>query len=139
MAGRPTKMTALTVKKLEEAFALGCSDLEACLYADISKQTLYSYQQDHDEFIDRKELLKQRPVLEARKSVVHHLKNDGKLAMKYLERKLSNEFSLRAQVEIDPKKEERDTLKNMSDEELEDMLADSLSGSKRYSVIFRET
>jgi hypothetical protein len=41
-AGRPTKMTPDTVKKLEEAFLLGCSDIEACLVADISKQTLYN-------------------------------------------------------------------------------------------------
>lgn len=41
--GRPTKMTQGTVKKLEEAFLRGLSDEEACLYADISKPTLYDY------------------------------------------------------------------------------------------------
>lgn len=59
--GRPTKMTDATIKKLDEAFAIGCSDEEDCFYADISKQTLYTYQENPPEFVDRKEALKQRP------------------------------------------------------------------------------
>ena len=74
--GRPTKMTELTVKKLEEAFSLGCSDVEACFYAGISKQTLYSYQEQNPEFIDRKEALKKNPVLLARQSVIKGMESD---------------------------------------------------------------
>lgn len=70
MAGRPTIMTEERVNKLEEAFALGCSDLEACFYADISKQTLYNYQDKNPSFVDRKEALKKNPVLKARKTVL---------------------------------------------------------------------
>lgn len=54
-AGRPTIMTPDIVNKLEQAFSMGCSDLEACLYAGISKQTLYNYQAKNPEFVDRKE------------------------------------------------------------------------------------
>ena len=103
--GRPTKMTELTVKKLEEAFAVGASDLEACFYADISKQTLYSYQDRHPEFVDRKERLKERPVLLARQTVVTTMsKGDGDLALKYLERKRRNEFSLKMDIVSDGEK-----------------------------------
>jgi hypothetical protein len=49
-------MTEATVAKLEQAFAFGCTDLEACLYADISKDCLYNYQKKHPEFVDRKAL-----------------------------------------------------------------------------------
>ena len=77
-AGRPTKMTPETVKKLEEAFLLGCTDLEACLYGDISKQTLYNYQEKHPEFVDRKAALKSNPVMLARKIVMKSL-DDGDL------------------------------------------------------------
>ena len=52
--GRPTKMTPETVKKLEEAFAIGASDGEACFYSDISKETLYTYQDKTPGFLDRK-------------------------------------------------------------------------------------
>lgn len=98
-AGRPTKMTETTIKKLEEAFALGCSDGEACFYADISKQTLYDYQAKYPQFVDRKESLKQRPVLMARQSVVKDLSSNSDLALKYLERKVKNEFSTRQENE----------------------------------------
>jgi hypothetical protein len=95
--GRPTVMTDLTVSKLEEAFALGATDEEACFFADISKQTLYDYQDKYPEFIDRKQALKQRPVLLARTSVVNGL-GDPELALKYLERKKKDEFSLRQEL-----------------------------------------
>jgi hypothetical protein len=97
--GRPTKMTPETVKKLEEAFLMGCSDLEACLFADISKQTLYTYQEKHPEFSDRKKILKENPVMEARKSVLRDMKKDGNLALKYLERKRKAEFSVKQEYE----------------------------------------
>lgn len=99
--GRPTKMTELTVKKLEEAFSLGCSDVEACFYAGISKQTLYSYQEQNPEFIDRKEALKKNPVLLARQSVIKGMESDPNLALKYLERKERKEFSLRTETEVE--------------------------------------
>lgn len=65
--GRPTKMTNDTVNKLEEAFSWGCTDVEACLYAGISKPTLYDYIKENPSFSDRKESLKQNPTLKARR------------------------------------------------------------------------
>jgi len=67
--GRPTKMTEITVKKLEEAFSIGCSDSEACFHAGISKPTLYDYCKLHPDFSDRKELLKSSPMFKAKKVV----------------------------------------------------------------------
>lgn len=94
-AGRPTIMTQEAIQKLEQAFALGCTDLEACLFADISKSTLYNYQNENPEFVERKEVLKENPILQARESVIKHMAEDGNLAMKFLERKRKDEFSLR--------------------------------------------
>tara|TARA_R110002012_G_C11439372_1_gene590409 strand:+ start:162 stop:518 length:357 start_codon:yes stop_codon:yes gene_type:complete len=64
--GRPTKMTAETIQKLETAFIAGCTDLEACCYADVSKSTLYDYCQNNPEFSERKETLKNQPLMQAR-------------------------------------------------------------------------
>lgn len=89
--GRPTIMTTDTVNKLEEIFALGGTDEESCFYAGISKQTLYNYQKEHPEFIDRKEALKETPILKARRTVVESLK-DPNMAFKFLERKRRGEF-----------------------------------------------
>ena len=96
--GRPTKMTADTLKKLEEAFAIGASDREACFYADISLQTLYTYQQHHPEFVERKEALKERPVLLARQTVVKGITSDPKLAMDFLKSKAKDEFGTRVEM-----------------------------------------
>ena len=86
--GRPTVMTPEVVKKLEEAFALGCTDLEACFYAGITKPSLYDYQKLHPEFADRKETLKQRPVLLARSVIVDALiDGDRASAHKVIDRK----------------------------------------------------
>lgn len=86
--GRPTKMTPAVIKKLEDAFLLGCTDLEACFAADISHQTLYTYCDRNPEFLERKEALKSRPVYLARKVVVDALQdNDILTAHKVIERK----------------------------------------------------
>jgi hypothetical protein len=99
--GRPLfdgKDEAEVVRKLEEAFALGCSDIEACLYADIGKTAFYKYQDKHPQFAERKEMLKERPILQARDSVIQHMKRDGNLALKFLERKRKSEFALRTEL-----------------------------------------
>jgi len=91
-------MTEDRINKLVEAFAIGASDKEACAYAEISHQALYNYQEKHPEFVERKEALKHRPTLLARQSVVKGLVTDANLAMKYLERRLPNEFATRREL-----------------------------------------
>jgi hypothetical protein len=98
-AGRPTIMTEDVLHKLEEAFALGCTDGEACLYANIACATLYNYQNAVPEFLERKEELKKTPVLKARTTVVNNL-HDPEIAFKFLERKVKNEFSLKTESEV---------------------------------------
>lgn len=102
--GRKTVMTKVVLGKLEEAFAMGCSDREACLYANINPDTLYSYQQKKPEFSERKKLLKKTPVLKARQTILDSL-DDPKVAMWFLERQAKEEFNLnyiKAEPRIDP-------------------------------------
>ena len=82
--GRPTVMTDNTVNKLEQAFAMGCGDEEACLFAGITKTTLYKYIETHPDFTDRKEMLKKNPVLKARQVLLNHLTLDDKDIAKYV-------------------------------------------------------
>jgi len=85
---RPTKFTPETIAKLEQAFLMGCTDLEACLYADVSKSALYNYQDANPEFVERKEILKENPVMKARKVLLNALDDDDRLvAQKIIERK----------------------------------------------------
>jgi len=86
--GRPTKMTPETVNKLEEAFLLGCTDEEACLFAGISKPTMYAYQNGNEDFLNRKEVLKQNPFLQARRVQMNDLlEGNSTIAQKVLDRK----------------------------------------------------
>ena len=99
-SGRPTKMTKEVLKKLEEAFLMDCTDEEACLYAQITPATLYNYQKQNPEYLELKKMYKQRPFLLARKSVIEGMQVDPNLALKYLERKKKDEFSLRSETDI---------------------------------------
>ena len=87
--GRPTVMTPEVVNKLEQGFAMGFSDEEACLYANISKQTLYDYCKKTEGYTDRKEELKNHPKLLAKVNLYNALKENKKIedSKWYLERK----------------------------------------------------
>ena len=93
-------MTEAVLQKLESAFRLGCTDREACVEAGISQQTLYNHQTSNPEFLEQKELWKSDPILRARKAVVERLASDPNLAMKYLEKKLPEEFGASRQVAV---------------------------------------
>ena len=94
--GRPTVVTPDVVDKLEYAFSIGCTDIEACLHANISRATLYNYQNANPDFLDRKEELKETLVLKARKVVSDSIDKDDKgMSQWYLERKKKSEFSVR--------------------------------------------
>ena len=97
--GRPTKLTPETIDKLRTAFLMGCSDIEACLYADISKTALYNYQQKNPDFVDQKEQWKEQLTLKARTVIASALNNkDENTAKWYLERKAKNEFNTRTEI-----------------------------------------
>lgn len=87
-------MTPETIAKLEEAFLMGCPDTEACLWADINPSTLYHYQEKHPEFIQRKEALRKKPTLTARRNITKAVDSGDLDSSKwYLERKAKEEFS----------------------------------------------
>lgn len=97
--GRPPAVTPEVLQKLEHAFSIGCSDIEASLYANISPRTLYHYQKENPDFLQRKQQLKEKPVLKARAAIVGALdKNDLDIAKWYLERKRKTEFSTRQEL-----------------------------------------
>lgn len=82
------------IQKLEQAFSLGCTDEEAYIYAGISKSAFYAYQHKHPEFLERKHILQQGLILQARQTLVKALATDYKIAMWYLSKKLPWEFGV---------------------------------------------
>ena len=96
--GRHTIMTADVVNKLEMAFAKGCSDEDACDFAEISRQTLHNYQKKHPDFVYRKAKLKNSMIFKARGVIESALdEGDKDIAKWYLERKKKDEFSTRSE------------------------------------------
>ncbi len=98
--GRPTVMTEESIAKLEEAFSNGATDLEACFLAKISKDSLYRYQQEHPEFCERKDALKEMIKYQAKKVVKEAIEEgDKQQANWYLERKGKDEgFNPRTEI-----------------------------------------
>lgn len=103
--GRPTVMTEAMIGKLEMLFTKGLTDREACLIADISPSTLYDYCNEHPEFAERKELLKEQIKTQAKLNVAEAIaeKKDIDMSKWYLERKARDEFSTKQEISGDIK------------------------------------
>ena len=110
--------------KLEQAFSLGCTDNEACAYADISTKALFRYESRNIEFRERKHLLKENPALMARQTIVKNLDNID-TAFKYMERKKKAEFAPhstmivdegKGHLEDDRKKEVAESVRNWEED-----------------------
>lgn len=108
---RPTVMNEYTIGKLEEAFAMWCTIVESCLYANINPDTYYEYLKKNPKYSERFEQLRETPVLLARQTVIKYIQwekdeetkkyiitPNPDIAMKYLERKKKDEFSLRTET-----------------------------------------
>ncbi len=91
--GRPTVMTDAVLGKLRALFTIGVSDDLACEVVGIHRDSLYSYQKEHPEFLEEKKLLKQNPIISARKNVVAAIKRgDMHTTRWFLERRCKEEF-----------------------------------------------
>ena len=98
--GRPSKIDEATIQKLEYAFSIGCTALEACCHADISKTAYYDYLKRNPEFTDRVELLKEKLPLKAREVIKTELETgDAHTAKWFLERNKRKEFSTQQNIE----------------------------------------
>lgn len=95
--GRPTVMTLSVLAKLKFAWRLGCTDVEAADFAEISPRTIYNFGKKQPDFFQWKEGLKLTPILKAKQTVYRNL-NSPTVAQWYLERKAKGEFSTRAET-----------------------------------------
>lgn len=96
--GRPTVMTEEVLRILEEAFSNDATDEQACFLANIATSTLYKYQVENPEFIERKTNLKEMVKYRAKKTVARDIEKI-EVAEWYLDRKAKNEgFSSRTEL-----------------------------------------
>jgi len=101
--GRPSVMTKEVIAKLEDEFAHGSTDLEACFMAGISKDALYNYEKKHPEFKERKEALKSMVKRQAKRNVAVAINNkDLQQSNYYLDRKAKDEgYTTKSTIEHD--------------------------------------
>lgn len=92
-------MTPDVINKLEVAFAYCYTDKEACLYAGISHQTLYNYQEKHPEFVERKETLRLTPNLAAKRELVNGVTGNLDQARWWATHKMGDDFAPKTKVE----------------------------------------
>lgn len=99
--GRPTIMNDKAVAKLEHAFMMDCNVTQACLYANISRNTYYDYIEKHPSFKTRVEDLKQNMLLRSKmvvaRDILQHQKVDT--AKWFLERK-DDSFSNKNETKV---------------------------------------
>lgn len=105
--GRPTVMTKDTLRILDDAFANGASDLQACFIAKISSESLYAYQREHPEYTERKQALKDMIKYQAKTNIRQSLMaDDEKLRIEtskwYLDRR-DKEFKPKSDITSDDK------------------------------------
>jgi hypothetical protein len=96
---KPHVITPEVLEKLKSAWAYGCTDVEGCLFAGIAPASLYNYQKKNPGYLEMKEMLKSKPFLKARLTVVNSLGQTDS-AWKYLERKGGREFAPPTRSEI---------------------------------------
>jgi len=126
--GRPTVMTTVTVNKLEQGFINGLSDVQACRYAGISRTTLFNYQEENPEFINRKEGLREDVKMHAKlniaKKVMGTGKGDGDIdTSKYVLDRTDPDFKPKNKLEIEDvlSKEEMDAQAKLTAKYLDDI------------------
>jgi hypothetical protein len=101
MAGRPSSINENTIPLLKEAFLWGCTDAEACVYADVSTSAFYRHQEENPGFRELKETLKTSPVMRAKRIVSQSLdKDELSTAHKVIERKEGLKVSLEGDLNL---------------------------------------
>ena len=81
------------IERLISAFKMDAAIMEACAYAGITYEQYKYFNEIHPDFSTVKQLCNELP----RQEVVKGIANDKEFALKYLERKKKNEFSLRTE------------------------------------------
>jgi hypothetical protein len=76
--GRPTKITPECIQKLEDAYLIGATNLEASIYAGISESLLYEFKKENPKFVERIKALRDDTTFCAKLNLRNSIK-DGNL------------------------------------------------------------
>ena len=99
MAGRPTVMTVELVEKLEHAFMMGLNKTEACLYAGIDRNTLYSYIDRNPSFKDRIDTLRENVTMRAKMNIYDDVFDGEVSTSKWHLERTNKEYNPKTQID----------------------------------------
>ena len=120
--GRPPAINDDVLRQLDYAYSIGCNDTEAALYADISSTTLYKYIKEHPDYATRRDELKQKPILKAKKTIIDSIESGNEITAKwYLEKRCRDDFGTVQDININ-------ATGNLSIQDKEQALKSFLSG-----------
>lgn len=85
-------MNQASLHRLVAAFSCDCTIPEACSYAEISVKQYKYFVEKHPEFNDYKNSLGVAIMIKARMTIIKNLDKDTRLAFKFLERMIPEEF-----------------------------------------------
>lgn len=79
---------------------MGCTNREACFYADVCESTFYDFLKEYPEFSEKIDIWKSYEKIKARMVIHKALDNGDKdMAKWYLERKARDEFSTKQEFD----------------------------------------
>lgn len=90
------------VQRLYDAAIIGCNMSECALYANVSRAALYRFLSKNESVRDKIDLLRNDTTIAARRTVRQSIIEDKDpiTAKWYLERKASNEFTVKHDIDI---------------------------------------
>lgn len=95
------KQTPEVLQLLRQAFGIGCTVKEACIYAGIGETTYYEWREADQKLAAELDKIRQYPVLKAKKVIIDAIElGDVNTVKWYLERKKKDEFSVRTEQDI---------------------------------------
>jgi len=116
--GIPAVISKHILSGFKMAYSVDSTDREVCGLVGISEKTLYNYQKKNHDFLHQKQVWKNEVILKAREQLVKAIENDGRLALRYLEKKLPQEFgchSVRARYGGEYSPELQEAIKRIRD------------------------
>lgn len=94
MRGKKVDIDKL-ITNIEPYLKEGCSLHEACLHGIVPYTTVIDYYNNDEELRKKIDRLQNEPILRARESLNKGVLDNPELALRYLERKKKDEFSLK--------------------------------------------
>ena len=125
--GENMVMTDAVVRKFDEAFMMGLSDRQACVYVGIPYSTFTTWLERNESYRTKKEELKENPKIWTKLNIVKALKEgDLETSKWYAERKMKDEgFNTRQELETKNTNENVNKnidLTHLSTEEIKELL-----------------